>query len=45
MIIPPIVGVAKLEFRDIMGYCMIYSLFYMAIISIAFLMLPYFYAY
>jgi len=41
----PLLGVAKLEFRDIMGYCMIYFLFYMVIISIAFLLMPYFFAY
>lgn len=41
----PLLGVAKLEFRDIMGYCMIYFLFYMVIISIGFLLLPYFFAY
>ncbi len=41
----PLLGVAKLGFRDIMGYCMIYFLFYMALISIAFLLLPYIFAY
>jgi len=41
----PLLGVAKLEFRDIMGYCMIYFLFYMVIISVAFLLMPYFFAY
>ena len=40
----PLLGVAKLGFRDIMGYCMIYFLFYMVIISIAFLLLPVFFA-
>jgi short-chain fatty acids transporter len=40
----PLLGVAKLGFRDIMGYCMIYFLFYMVIISIAFLVLPVFFA-
>jgi short-chain fatty acids transporter len=38
----PLLGVAKLSFRDIMGYCMVYFLFYMVIISIAFLLLPFF---
>jgi short-chain fatty acids transporter len=37
----PLLGVAKLGFRDIMGYCMIYFLFYMVIVSIGFLLLPY----
>jgi short-chain fatty acids transporter len=41
----PLLGVAKLEFRDIMGYCMIYFLFYMVIISVGFLLMPYFFAY
>jgi len=36
----PLLGVAKLGFRDIMGYCMIYFLFYMVIISLGFLLLP-----
>jgi len=36
----PLLGVAKLSFRDIMGYCMVYFLFYMIIVSIAFLLLP-----
>ncbi len=36
----PLLGVAKLSFRDIMGYCMVYFLFYMVIISIGFLLLP-----
>jgi short-chain fatty acids transporter len=40
----PLLGVAKLGFRDIMGYCMIYFLFYMVIISIGFLLLPVFFA-
>jgi len=41
----PLLGVAKLGFRDIMGYCMIYFLFYMVLISIGFLMLPYVFGY
>ncbi len=41
----PLLGVAKLSFRDIMGYCMIYFLFYMILISVAFLILPYVFAY
>ncbi|MCX5835110.1 MAG: TIGR00366 family protein [Deltaproteobacteria bacterium] len=41
----PLLGVAKLEFRDIMGYCMIYFLFYMVVISIAFWFMPYFFGY
>ena len=40
----PLLGVAKLGFRDIMGYCMIYFLFYMVIISIGFLLLPVFFS-
>jgi short-chain fatty acids transporter len=40
--IPPL-GVAKLGFRDIMGYCMVYVLFYMTLISVAFLFGPYFF--
>lgn len=36
----PLLGVARLGFRDIMGYCMIYFLFYMIIISAGFLLLP-----
>jgi short-chain fatty acids transporter len=38
----PLLGVAKLGFRDIMGYCMIYFLAYMVLISIAFLIMPMF---
>lgn len=41
----PLLGVAKLGFRDIMGYCMIYFLFYMVLISIAFLAWPYIFPY
>jgi len=41
----PLLGVAKLGFRDIMGYCMIYFLFYMVVISIGFWFMPYFFAY
>ena len=40
----PLLGVAKLEFRDIMGYCILYFLLYMLIISAAFLLLPVFFA-
>ena len=36
----PLLGVAKLNFRDIMGYCMIYFIIYMIIISAGFLLLP-----
>jgi hypothetical protein len=32
----PLLGVAKLSFRDIMGYCMVYFLIYMVLISIGF---------
>lgn len=39
----PLLGVAKLGFRDIMGYCMVYFLFYMVIISIGFLLAPFFF--
>ena len=39
----PLLGVAKLGFRDIMGYCMIYFLCYMVVISIGFLLMPYFF--
>lgn len=39
----PLLGVAKLGFRDIMGYCMVYFLSYMVIISIGFLIMPYFF--
>jgi short-chain fatty acids transporter len=38
----PLLGVAKLEFRDIMGYCILYFALYMVIISAAFLLLPFF---
>ena len=41
----PLLGVAKLGFRDIMGYCMIYFIFYMALISVAFFLLPYIFTY
>jgi short-chain fatty acids transporter len=41
----PLLGVAKLGFRDIMGYCMIYFLAYMILISIAFLLWPYIFSY
>lgn len=41
----PLLGVAKLEFRDIMGYCMIYFLFYMVVISVGFWLMPYFFGY
>ena len=41
----PLLGVAKLGFRDIMGYCMIYFLFYMVLISVAFLLWPYIFSY
>jgi short-chain fatty acids transporter len=39
----PLLGVAKLNFRDIMGYCMIYFIIYMVIISAGFLLLPIFF--
>ena len=39
----PLLGVAKLSFRDIMGYCIIYFIVYMIIISIAFLLMPLFF--
>jgi short-chain fatty acids transporter len=41
----PLLGVAKLGFRDIMGYCMVYFLFYMILISIGFLLWPYIFSY
>lgn len=41
----PLLGVAKLGFRDIMGYCMIYFLFYMILISIGFLLWPYIFSF
>ena len=41
----PLLGVAKLGFRDIMGYCMVYFLIYMVVISIGFLALPYLFPY
>ncbi len=39
----PLLGVARLEFRDIMGYCLLYFALYMVIVSVAFLLLPLFY--
>jgi short subunit fatty acids transporter len=36
--------VAKLSFRDIMGYCMVYFIIYTIVVSIAFLLLPAFFA-
>ena len=41
----PLMGVAKLGFRDIMGYCMVYFLVYMVIISLGFWFLPYMFPY
>jgi short-chain fatty acids transporter len=41
----PLLGVAKLGFRDIMGYCMVYFLVYMVIISLGFWFLPYMFPY
>jgi short-chain fatty acids transporter len=41
----PLLGVAKLGFRDIMGYCMIYFIFYIVLISMGFLLLPYIFSY
>jgi short-chain fatty acids transporter len=41
----PLLGVAKLGFRDIMGYCMVYFLVYMVIISVGFWFLPYMFPY
>jgi short-chain fatty acids transporter len=40
----PLLGVAKLNFRDIMGFCMVYFLIYMVVISIGFLLLPVFFS-
>src|SRR5574341_2543342 len=40
----PLLGVAKLEFRHSMGYCLLYFALYMLIISAAFLLLPVFWA-
>jgi short-chain fatty acids transporter len=39
----PLLGVAKLGFRDIMGYCMIYFIIYMIVVSAAFLLMPLFF--
>lgn len=36
----PLLGIAKLEFRDIMGYCILYFIFYMILVSAAFLLMP-----
>jgi short-chain fatty acids transporter len=41
----PLLGVAKLGFRDIMGYCMIYFLFFATLMSVAFLVWPYLFRY
>jgi short-chain fatty acids transporter len=41
----PLMGVAKLGFRDIMGYCMVYFLIYMVVISLGFWFLPYMFPY
>ena len=41
----PLLGVAKLGFCDLMGYGMIYFLFYMVVISIGFWFMPYFFGY
>jgi hypothetical protein len=41
---PPTWGVAKLSFRDIMGYCMVYFIIYTIVVSTAFLLLPAFFA-
>jgi short-chain fatty acids transporter len=41
----PLMGVAKLGFRDIMGYCMVYFLIYMVVISVGFWLLPYMFPY
>ena len=38
----PLLGVAKLGFRDIMGYCMVYFLVYMAVVTAGFALLPLF---
>jgi short subunit fatty acids transporter len=40
----PLLGMARLSFRDIMGYGMGYFLIYMVIISIGLLLLPVFFA-
>jgi len=37
----PLLGVAKLEFRDILGYCIIFFLAYAVLVSVAFLLVPY----
>lgn len=39
----PLLGVAKLNFRDIMGYCLIIFIPYVIIITIAFLLAPMFF--
>jgi short subunit fatty acids transporter len=40
----PLLGLARLSFRDIMGYGLVYFLMYMVVISIGFLLLPVFFA-
>ena len=36
----PLLGVAKLNFRDIMGYCLMIFVPYVVIVTIALLILP-----
>ncbi len=39
----PLLGVAKLNFRDIMGYCIVIFLFYIIIVTIGFFLAPMFF--
>ncbi len=41
----PLLGVAKLGFRDIMGYCIVYFILYMILVSIGFLLMPYIFSF
>ena len=37
----PLLGVAKLEFRDIMGYCLMFFAVYAVLVSVAFVVAPF----
>jgi short-chain fatty acids transporter len=37
----PLLGMAKLEFRDIMGYCLIFFAVYAVLVSLAFVLVPF----
>lgn len=37
----PLLGVARLEFRDLMGYCLLFFVAYAVVISIGFLVVPF----